>query len=86
MIVYGRYTSNGTKTWFLGIVELSDGRAVTITDALCNFAEKWSLTYTISSLLLMLGCWGGVSTLLKESVPYLIANHCVAHRLALGCG
>lgn len=35
MIVYGRYISNGeTKTKFLGIVELSDGRAVTIIDAL----------------------------------------------------
>ena len=31
----------------------------------------------------MLGCRGGVSTLMKEHVPYLIANHCVSHRLAL---
>ena len=35
---------------------------------------------------IMLGCRGGVSTLLKEKVPYLIVNHCVAHRLALACG
>lgn len=34
----------------------------------------------------MLGCRGGVSKLLKDSVPYLISNHCVAHRLALACG
>ena len=34
----------------------------------------------------MLGCRGGVSALMKERVPYLIANHCVSHRLALACG
>ena len=34
----------------------------------------------------MLGCRGGVSKLMKDKVPYLIVNHCVAHRLALACG
>lgn len=36
MIVYGCYISNGeTKTQFLGIVKLSDGRAVTIDAVQC---------------------------------------------------
>ena len=34
----------------------------------------------------MLGVRGGVSTLLKEETPFLVANHCIAHRLALACG
>ena len=36
----------------------------------------------------MLGCRGGVTTLMKEHniIPYLTANHYVGHRLALACG
>ena len=34
----------------------------------------------------MLGMRGGVATLLKKEVPFMIANHCIAHRLALACG
>ena len=30
---------------FFGIVELPDGKAVTITDALLYFVVKWTLTY-----------------------------------------
>ena len=94
MIVYGRYLSNGeTKTWFLGIVELSDGRAVPITDALLQLCRKMEsdihtklFALGIDGASVILGCWGGVSILMKERVPYLIANHCVAHRLALACG
>lgn len=94
MIVYGHYVSNGdTKTRFLGIVELSDGRAITITDVLLQFCGKMEFdihtklfALGIDGASVMLRCRGGVSTLMKERVPYLIANHCVAHRLALACG
>ena len=34
----------------------------------------------------MLGVRGGVSKLLKDEVPFLVAHHCIAHRLALACG
>ena len=34
----------------------------------------------------MLGVRGGVSTLLKQQTPFLVANHCIAHHLALACG
>ena len=34
----------------------------------------------------MLGNRGGVSKLLREKAPFLVANHCIAHRLALACG
>ena len=93
-IANDRYTSNGeTKTWFLGIVELSDGRAVTITDALLQLCGKMEFDIHTKLFALgsdgasvMLGCRGGVSMLMMERVPYLTANHCVAHRLALACG
>ena len=34
----------------------------------------------------MLGRNNGVSKLLKDCVPFLVSNHCIAHRLALPCG
>ena len=34
----------------------------------------------------MLGSRGGVSKLLKDQVPFIVANHCVAHRLAWAAG
>lgn len=34
----------------------------------------------------MLGRWGGVTTLLKARVPFMIANNCVAYCSALVCG
>ena len=34
----------------------------------------------------ILGIHGGVSKLLKDQVPLLVANHCIVHRLALVAG
>ena len=34
----------------------------------------------------MLGVRGGVAALPKEDAQFMIANHCIAHRLALACG
>ena len=34
----------------------------------------------------MSGTRGGVSRLLKDKIPFLVSNHCIAHRLALACG
>ena len=79
--------------FLFGITELADGRAVTITDALLQLCGKMEFDIHRKLFALgsdggsvMLGCWGGVSTLMKDRVSYLIANHCVAHRLALACG
>ena len=49
----------------------------------CKYPQQ---LYGSDGASVMLGCRGGISTLMKEKVPYLIANHCVAHRLALACG
>ena len=94
MIIYCRFLTNGeVTTRFLGIVELFDDTAIIITDALLQFCAKMDLDIHKQLVALgsdgasvMLGCRGGVSTLLKERIPYLISNHCVAHRLALVCG
>ena len=57
MIVYSCYISNGeTKTRFLGIVELSDGRAVTITGALLQICGK--MEFDIHTKLFALGSDG----------------------------
>ena len=34
----------------------------------------------------MLGSRGGVCKLLRDKTPFLVSNHCIAHRLALACG
>lgn len=94
MIIYCHYMCKGeVKTCFIGIIELADGKAVTITDALLEFCGKMELDVRKQLFALgsdgasvMLGCKGGVSKLMKDCVPYLIANHCIAHRLALACG
>ena len=94
MIIYGCYVMKGeTKTHFLGMVELSNSKTMTITDPLLQFCGKFELDirkklYVLGSdsESVMLGCRGGVSKLMKDCVPYLIANHCVAHHLALACG
>ena len=89
MIIYGRYICKGeAKIRFLGVVELPDGAAVTITDALLQFCGEMELNIQkqlcglgSDGASVMLGCRGGVSTLMKGKIPYLIANHGVAHRL-----
>lgn len=79
------------------ILELSDGLAVTIMDAVCklhtdlNLDMQYHMQYHLCGLgsdeaSVMLGIRGRVSKLLKDKVPFLVANHCIAHRLALACG
>ena len=94
LLVYGRYFCNGdVKTSFLGILELQNGLAVTITEALCKLCSdlKVDLQTQLCGLgsdgaAVMLGNRGGVSKLLREKAPFLVANRCIAHRLALACG
>ena len=68
------------------LLELPNGKAVTITDSVCglfrNLAFDMQKCCGLGSdgASVMLGSRGGVSKLLKDQV---VANHCVAHRLAL---
>lgn len=34
----------------------------------------------------MLGSRGGVSKLLRDKIPFIVSNHCIAHHLGLACG
>ena len=44
LIIYGHYSFNGeARSRYLGIVELADGKAVTITDAILQFCSKMTL-------------------------------------------
>ena len=93
LIVYCWYIVKGeVKTSFLKIAKLSDGLAQTISDHVCGICEEINLDLRklcglgSDGASVMLGVRRGVSTLLKEKVPTLVANHCIAHRLALACG
>ena len=94
LIVYARYLVGGSvKTSFVRIVELPDGTAKSITESLCVLCSELNLDMAnrfcglgSDGASVMLGIRGGVATLLKDRVPFLVSNHCIAHRLALACG
>ena len=93
LIVYGRYLDQGeVNTSFLQICELIDGNAETIGSKGCQVCDELQLDLQklcglrSDGASVMLGVRGGVSTLLKEQTPFLVANHCIAHCLAPACG
>ena len=92
VIVYARYLNSDRKvcTSFVGMIEISDGTAKTILNALKRLCERENLdmanklaAFGSDGAAVMIGSRGGVATLLKETTPWMISNHCVAHRLAL---
>ena len=93
LIFYGRYLVEGeVKTSFLQISEIPDSTAHTIVSKVRQICNEFQLNLQnlcglgSDGASVMLGVRGGVSTLLKEQTPFLVANHCIAHRLALACG
>ena len=94
LVVYGGYVAEGgIKTSFLCIVELHDGRAITISDTVMKLCGDLQLDvlHRLCGLgsdgaSVMLGTRGGVSRLLKDKIPFLDSSHCIAHSLALACG
>ena len=93
LIIYARHLDHGeVKTSFLQICEISDGKAETIVAKVCQICDELQLDLQKLCGLggdeasVMLGVRGGVSTLLKQQTPFLVANHCIAHRVALACG
>lgn len=94
LVIYARYiTDSAVQTRFLGMLNIPDGTALTIVEAGTKFCDDWNLDINqklcglgSDGASVMLGRLGGVATLLKARVPFMIANHCVAHRLALACG
>ena len=72
------------------MVGIPDGRAITIMEVLQNLCEdnefdfrKKLVAFGSDGASIMAGKRNGVSALLKQLVLWVIANHCMAHRLAL---
>ena len=96
LIIYVRqvqYICKGEiKTSLIGVLELPDGTALTITEAVCALCREMGFDMHHLCCIgsdeasVMLGVLGGVSKLLKDQVTFLVANHCVAHRLTLAAG
>lgn len=90
LVLYGRCVVNGElKTRFLKIVDLADGKAPTIVDAITTYLTSVDLGIdTMSSFgsdgaSVMTGRHAGVATLLRSKNVQMIAVHCICHRLAL---
>ena len=93
LVLYGRYVSETGEpcSTFLRIVDLVDGTAEHIEDAIRAYVADKGLA--LSTLMgfgsdgaaVMTGRLSGVATRLRRSNPYIVAIHCVAHRLALAC-
>ena len=92
--MYCRYLVNAdVHSSFISILELLDGTAPTIIDAVCKLCEDLNLDMCnrlcglgSDGASVMLGAHGEVSKLLKDRLPFLAAHHCIAHCLALACG
>lgn len=92
LIVYAHYLGSDRQvhTAFIGMVEVPDGCAKTLFDALNRLCEDESLdiknklvAFGSDGAAVMIGARSGVATIFKQNSPWLIANHCIAHRLAL---
>ena len=91
VIVYARYLNSNREiqTAFIGMVEVKEGTASAIMAALekvcnnCGVNLKKLVAFGSDGASVMIGRHRGVTALLKAEVPWLLANHCVAHRLAL---
>ena len=74
------------------ICEIRDGKAETFVAKVCQICDELQLDLQklcglgSDGASVMLDVCGGVSTLVKQQTPFLVANHCIAHRLALACG
>ncbi|XP_078538800.1 zinc finger protein 862-like [Lissotriton helveticus] len=93
LILYFKFrpvTSTEHKTQFGGIVKLTSCNAEAITTAVKEFytANELDLMkmvmFTSDGASVMLGKNNGVATRLKQSIPHLVEQHCVAHREDLG--
>ena len=90
MIIYCKaFASGKEKTFFLKNEPITSATADSLTELLLNVMQLWHIP--ISKVIgfgsdgarVMTGCHNGVGAQLSQTQPYLIAIHCVAHRLSL---
>ena len=85
--INGRAVAGGKlKTRYLKIIDIDDGKAVTIVDALTSYLHSAGLhlnkmsSFGSDGASVMIGCCGGVATLLRSENSEMIAVHCICHR------
>ena len=91
IVIYGKYLTNlgDTRTVFLRITDLFDGKAKTIEKALLQFCETAGIDmrkvmgFGSDGAAVMIGKKSDVSTRLRVHNSFMVNIHCVAHRLAL---
>lgn len=93
LVLYIKYREENNvnhKTVFGGIVQLTACTARDIVQAITQFYTKHKLDMqrmvmlTSDGASVMLGKHNGVAALLKQKIPHLTEQHCVAHREDLG--
>ncbi|XP_074838945.1 uncharacterized protein LOC142005156 [Carettochelys insculpta] len=93
LVIYFKFRAAAStlyKTAFGGIIKLADSSAPAIVAAIKDFYARNQLDltrmvmFTSDGASLMLGGNGGVAVQLKQCVPHLTEQHCVAHREDLG--
>ena len=94
MVIYCRFIRSDcqVRTVFLKIVELSNGRADTIKEAVKSYLGNSLIPLSrlvglaTDGASVMTGRHSGVAARLKAVQPIITSIHCVAHRLALAAG
>ena len=94
MVIYAHFINSDTEaqTVFLGIVELTNGCAETIEEALMTNLDKCSIPlsrlvgFGSDGASVMTGKHSGVAARIKAKQPILTSSHCIAHHLALATG
>ncbi|KAJ8303661.1 LOW QUALITY PROTEIN: hypothetical protein KUTeg_018771 [Tegillarca granosa] len=80
------------RSYFLGVRQLASATADSITREVLDVLTSKGLDVgdmvgiSTDGAAVMVGSKSGVVTRLRDSSPSLLATHCIAHRLALGCG
>ena len=89
VIVYAPFLGKDRRirTAFIGMVGIPDGCAISIMGVLQKLCEDNQLdlenkAFGSDGAAVMVGRRNGVSALLKQMVPWVLANHCVVHSLA----
>ena len=80
------FVTKQLKTSFLQICKLIDGTAETIVSKVCQICDDYIWIFKKLCGLWSNGAFvmlGGILTPLKQQTPFLVANHCIAHCLAL---
>nr|XP_033818665.1 E3 SUMO-protein ligase KIAA1586-like [Geotrypetes seraphini] len=93
LIIYIKFRRSGSnihETVFAGIKHLTACDSTAIVDAIKQFYSENDLDFsrmvmfTSDGASVMLGKHNGVAAKLRQSVPHLLEQHCVAHREDLG--